>query len=62
MEDVLTSTTISKQDRKWYKSVIHQFDGFFKSGRTLSLSEPGSIAIPNQKANQQKNSSLAYIT
>ena len=29
-EDVLTSTTFSEQDRKKYKSVIDQFDGFFK--------------------------------
>ena len=57
-EDVLTSTTISEQDRKKYKSVIDQLDGFFKVRKNVIFER----ARFNRRSQQEGESAEEFIT
>ena len=57
-EDVLTSTGISDEERKWYDAVMSKLNGFFKVQKNLIF----EIARFNQRNQSEGESIEQYIT
>ena len=54
-EDVLTSTSITTDEKKDYETVLGKFNEYFKVRKTSFLRGLGSTAETNSKGNQQNS-------